>query len=441
MLKGKRFFDSKFKNFIYRFSEGCVNRRISSKYHDVQSFYELDRVQQEKNSRAKLVKTLHYSAKKVPYYRDLFRKHNISIDKIESDINYFQEIPLLTKEDIFNNFERLISDDCRQEKLIFRKTNGSTGKSLSIVYSQDDLDWTAATNLYTYRYSSRGISDLEGHIELTIPTSNFQDQWCDLLRNKALYRRNIKISNLSEESLKEIVRYLEENPLKVVQGYPSTFTAIANYLKTKNLKLARKIPYFVCTGESLSEGCLNLMREVLCENVLNRYGLAEFGAVAHSQVNSVKLDFFPHSIFKETSLDPVSQNKELVLTSLYRKAMPLIRYRTGDLVAEKLDNDSTGVTVIGRTHEVVNFNNTETPTYFFQDAILQDDQIKDFQIITGPGKTVKRLEILTYAPFEKRDDIEKRIHAIFDQVPVSFSEGLTFAAEDKKSYVISEDAP
>jgi len=412
------FLNISLNSFLYQASEKLINRDITSKLEEINKFYRLPEEMRERLVRKNLVELLRYCEKNVPYYTDLFQEKKISLSRIEKNFDYFQDIPTLSKNDIFRNYEKLISNKYRQKRLIERRTNGSTGKSLPVLYSKSDLDWSAAANLYSYHFSGRRITDRECHIEMCNKEDQLLKDKCILaLKNKALNRDLIQISNLNDSTLLRVVNLLKSRNYKIIQTYPSTMFAIANFIRRNSIYEIPKVANFVSTGEAISKVQRKVIESIFKCQVLNRYGLAEFGVVAHTSVDSF-FNLMTHGLYPEYIGVDSTNSSQLILTGLKRRAMPLIRYETGDLC--ELSDDGELKNIFGRTHDLVWVKEDVLPTYYFQDFFLQDENILDFSILIDRNKELREIELFSYSTLENKKNMEQKLLKKFENVKVKF---------------------
>ena len=100
---------------------------------------------------------------RVPYYRDLF--HSIGFDpaSLHRSADYLADIPVLTKDIIREQGERLLRDDHASYRAHASKTGGSTGPSAVIMYDQDAADWTSGVIRYARERIGAGATRSEVH--------------------------------------------------------------------------------------------------------------------------------------------------------------------------------------------------------------------------------------------------------------------------------------
>ncbi|MDP8219693.1 MAG: hypothetical protein P9M03_13315 [Candidatus Theseobacter exili] len=84
----------------------------------------------------KLQKILEYSFKHVPFYNNRFKELGISLANIKSSSDLIK-IPVLRKEEIHENHEKLIATNRTGQKLYNSATGGSTGKPLRFQYDHE----------------------------------------------------------------------------------------------------------------------------------------------------------------------------------------------------------------------------------------------------------------------------------------------------------------
>lgn len=118
----------------------------------------------------------------------------------------------------------------------------------------------------------------------------------------------------------------------ILLGYPTSLEALCVLLEDAGRTL--KIPRALCSSEVLHEQVWGLAKDRLGCSLLDYYGQAERVAFAYA-TQRASYRFLPGYAFVE--FHPVSEegddvDYEIVGTSLSNLAMPLIRYRTGDLI-------------------------------------------------------------------------------------------------------------
>lgn len=110
-----------------------------------------------------------------------------------------------------------------------------------------------------------------------------------------------------------------------------------NYIKRKGVDAKKfEIKLIVCDSDELSKNNKKLLKDLFKCNIINRYDNEENGLIAISKPESDTLYVNNQSLIVEL-LEPscdkrvkVGELGRVVITDLYNKAMPLIRYDTGD---------------------------------------------------------------------------------------------------------------
>jgi phenylacetate-CoA ligase len=330
----------------------------------------------------RLAETIRRAARQVPYYRDLFRGRDLA-----DPLAWFGEIPYLTKDAIRAEGKRLLSETFAPANLHLRKTGGSTGPSACIFYSSEGLDWTAAADRLVGAWAGRACHQREVHLSSRFPeVFPWRDRLRERIKCAALNRVNLVTDRFDDRGLRKLWRGLCRARPYLVRGHPSTLYALALYLRRHRLSLT--FPLFESTGETLDARKRKIIEETFDCRVVNRYGSAEFGIAAYSAPgdDSERLRVLDGLVWPET-LRGAGGEHELVLTSLRNQAMPLIRYRTGDL-AELTETDE-GVFLAGlrgRIHDVIRIGMRNYPTHYVQDLLDRLGGIDEFQFEVSPGE-------------------------------------------------------
>tara|TARA_R110000850_G_scaffold269422_1_gene401520 strand:- start:46737 stop:48047 length:1311 start_codon:yes stop_codon:yes gene_type:complete len=309
-----------------------------------------------------------------------------------SEIGNWNNLPVLTKKDLQQPLSERLSYGYSPKTVFVNKTSGSSGDPF--VFAKDKechaLTWASII----YRFGWYGI-DFNSSYQARfygIPLDfigNKKERLKDFLSNR--YR--FSIFDLSDAFLEKVLSKFQKSKFDYINGYTSSIVLFAKFLQTKNIVLKDICPTLkVClvTSEMLFEEDKTLMENQFGVPIVNEYGASELDLIAFEnpknewQVNS-------ETLFVEILDDnnqPVPNGKEgkIVITSLYNKAHPFIRYEIGDVGA--LDEKSTFKKpilkkLIGRTNDVAILpSGKKSPGltfYYVTKSIIEDDgNVKEF---------------------------------------------------------------
>jgi phenylacetate-CoA ligase len=366
-----------FSYVAYPIAERYLGRSIRPKAEELREWMRQSPAARRKTSQQRLARAVEKAGADVPYYRDLFRELQFDPKSLETAPQDFYKLPYLTKQILRDQGGRMLSDKVDHTQLHLRRTNGSTGFATEVYYDQQALDWSAATNLLTYDFSARKRWQTEIHLSTRfiegIPPVAARIEWFKCL---AMGRANIHTQEFTEEGLRQLLKEIADVGAYLIQGHPSTMYFLSLFVQRYGLDKYPLFEAFASTGETLDLGKANLISKVLGCRVLNRYGNAEVGVVAHSRENPGELEIFDFNVHVENAPD-----QELVITGLLNEAMPLLRYRTGDLgeVYEKV-----GLPFLrnlgGRIHDVVPIRGRMHPSHFVKDLLERWGGVDEWQI-------------------------------------------------------------
>jgi phenylacetate-CoA ligase len=395
---------------LYPLAERLQGRAIRSKLRQIRSEMAAPFDARLHRARERLCGVLMRAGAEVPYYRDLFRARRFDPKKASLDPACLQELPFLTKEIIRAEGDRLISDQFPKSSLHVRRTGGSTGPSACIYYSPEALDWTAAVNLLVLEWAGKRRRDKEIHLASRFPERiPLSDRIRERVKCAALNRVNIFTDAFDDGALEVIWRRLRRERAYLLQGHPSTAYALALYIERRGYDTAGVLRVFESTGELLDERKRETIERVLQCRVLNRYGSAEFGVAAYEMQNDPQhqLRVLDCLVWPETRAEEDGR-RELVCTALMNPAMPLIRYRTGDLADLVQAEDGFFLTnVCGRVHDVIRIGHSRYPTHYLQDLLDRIGGIDEFQVEERPDAPVT-LRLAVKDP-SRQGEIERRI--------------------------------
>jgi phenylacetate-CoA ligase len=278
-----------------------------------------------------LKRILNYSYKNVPYYKELFDSVGFKPTEVVS-IKDLEKIPILTKELVRQNYEKLKSSNY-SKKVIHSHTSGSTGKSLQFDLSLEALQYRWAL---WFRHKARfGVKTTDPYATFTglaaVPLNQKKPPfWRE---NKAMKQTIFTMHHINLDTVPSIVDRLNKGGFVYYSGYPSILFSLATFIEDLNLKITDS-PKVIFTGaEALLDYQRNKISKVFNCLVTDQYGFSE-GCGNASRCNE---DLF-HEDFEYGILEcyePIINDEghktgKVLATGFTNLAMPLIRYEVGD---------------------------------------------------------------------------------------------------------------
>ncbi len=281
-----------------------------------------------------LAALLVHAAARVPYYREVLGDVGAVRDGL-AVLDRFGRIPVLTKDIIRAEGERLYAEDRFDRGCYANTSGGSTGEPVRLIQDRSYRAWGLACRIY---YNRMGGKDV-GQRELKLWGSE-REILAGREPAKTLLRRwafNVVILNsfrMSPEIMAGYVHRWNRFRPRMVWAYTSSIHAFARHLAETG-STVRPPQAIVVTAETLTEQVRRLVEETIGCPVLNQYGSREVGVVACECPHQTGLHMFSlnnHVEILDDTLRPCrpGQMGTVYVTNLHNYAMPLIRYRVGD---------------------------------------------------------------------------------------------------------------
>ena len=271
----------------------------------------------------KLKRLLMYAEEKVPYYRNLFRKVNFSVN----DFNNFSDleaIPILTKECLQKNSEHFISDDMNKSNLFPNFTSGSTGTPLCIFFTPKELSYIAA--IVKKQYNIAGVDLRDPYICIA---KALNKKSLMLYQKDVLYINTLRFDTVSLDTIIDFLK--KQRKFKFIRGYPTYLQILTRRIKECNV-LMRPFKAVIAGYEYLSKENRELIEEVFQCKVFDYYAMTE-GVIHGLECEyHTGLHLEMHDSFVEQiAVEQRTEGGKIIATGLNNYAMPLIRYDTGDV--------------------------------------------------------------------------------------------------------------
>ncbi|MCR5814498.1 MAG: AMP-binding protein [Desulfovibrio sp.] len=270
-----------------------------------------------------LAEVLERAVQNNAFYAQRLRQCNLS-PRNRQDM---AQLPFLTAEDL-NPYTRLLttSQDL-VERLVTVSTSGTTASPKRIGLTRNDLNRTRDFFAVGLRYLVKAGQS----VAVLLPGGNRPNGVVDLIRQALLPRGCQVLSvNTQDEAWPEALRAISP---QVLIAMPSQL----HWLKCQRVSLPG-LTGILASAEPLDCELARQYGEYWHCEVLNHYGLTEVGygcaveCPAHGGMHLRALDVLVEIIDPRTQeVLPVGCVGEIVVTTLKHQAMPLIRYRTGDI--------------------------------------------------------------------------------------------------------------
>jgi phenylacetate-CoA ligase len=272
-------------------------------------------------------------AQKSPFYGNLF-KQKIKPDSVKN-IEEITKLPFTTKQDLRDNFPYGFLTTDRKEVVRLHSSSGTTGNPTVIFHTANDLkNWA---NLVARSLFTAGIRDTDVFQNICgygLFTGGLGFQY-------GIERLGcLSIPAGAGNSLRQI-KLMQDYGTTAVHAIPSYLTRLYDVFKELNLDPKRdmQLRTFVIGAEPHTDGQRKRIEEMFGVKAYNSFGLSEMNgpgvAFECSYQNGLHIweDAYIVEIVDPDTLEPVpfGEQGELVMTTLDRTAMPLIRYRTRDL--------------------------------------------------------------------------------------------------------------
>jgi len=270
----------------------------------------------------------------VPVYYKKYKKAGIRPNDIQSieDIN---KLPFISKKELIDEFpEGVIPESYNKKNANIVSTGGSTGKPISLF---TDFSVTSGGIGAGLRLLTK--FDLNWRTSRLVSIGNFSPGKADAVSHQVLYSKAKALNFLNNyifisafDPIKEIMDYLNKFKPEMILSYPSTFRNLA-YLKKKGLGDNINPKILIACGSVLDEYTKSYIEDSFGCRIINLYGSTEACAEAPIAVEClegiwhINQDYFHvESIDENMNLVGEGERGHLVLTRLFGKATPFIRY-------------------------------------------------------------------------------------------------------------------
>lgn len=338
------------------------------------------------------------------------------------------EYPLMGSDDLRKSFEKIMNKNI----VGYFTSTGGTGRKPSKLYLSNE---SYQKDIYHVIWAWSKLGYKKGDRKLTLRGTDLGDK---LYKYNPIYNElQINIFLMNENNIDLILKEINNFNPNFGHGYPSAFVRFSQLIENKKINF--KLKGISLASESFNEVQRNIIEKVFKCPARGFFGHSERACFAVEKVTEkgiyeVLLTYGLIEIIKDNGEKAqLSEEGEIVCTGFINKAMPLIRYKTGDYATvNQIKNDI--VTEIknikGRWGKDFIYDKEGIPISTTAINIHSDIQY-DFKYIQLWQKEKGKL-IIKLVPWEKTKDLEIK----FKKISTDFQKKLNKV--EVKCIIISE---
>jgi len=284
----------------------------------------------------KLKEIIDFAKSHSSFYSEMFKEVDIHADVINSILD-LKNLPIIEKQDLLdNNIE--IHSHYNFDKMFFSETSGSSGQVLKF-YKNLEWDNFNRANLYKY-YDWYDVKPWGKNGYFWGYNFGFRETFKTRIQDKLQNR--YRLFRYDDKSIKSFIR--NSMDASYIHGYSSMINHVATRINElgfgkafKNLKLVKG------TSEKIYPAYQKESEKAFGKRVVSEYGAAESGLIAFECPEGNM-----HISMETVIVEEV--DNEIIVTNLFSKSFPIIRYKLGDYIRLK---DPAYECPCGRKHQII----------------------------------------------------------------------------------------
>ncbi len=386
----------------------------------------MDRRSLEALQLERLRRMVDYCYENVPFYHDRLQKAGVTGSKIKS-LSDLQYIPFTTKEDIRDNYPFGMLAQPLKKIVRIHASSGTTGKPTVGAYTQGDLDLWAD---HVARVAMAAGATADDIFQISFGYGLFTGA---LGLHYGLERIGATVIPASSGNTEKQLMMFRDFGVTGLVATPSYAVYLGEMVRESGYPPEA---YRLRIGLLGSEGCTEGMRERIERNlglfVTDNYGMTELGGPGvageceyRCGLHFAEDAFLPEIIDNET-LEPKNpgESGELVVTTLLREGMPVLRYRTKDITRLNYEPCRCGRTharmekVMGRTDDMLIIKGVNVFPSQIESVLVGTEKVgPHYQLVVRRRHYMDQLEVKVelvsaelLESFGELEALQRRIH-------------------------------
>ncbi len=376
-----------------------------------------------------------------PFYKEKFDELGLLPEDIKS-LEDIQKLPFTKKQDLRNHYPFGLFTVPMSQVVRIHSSSGTTGKPTVVGYTEADMDiWDEVmARVYTMAGVNAGDVVHNGYgYGLFTGGLGF---------HRAAEKVGATIVPASGGFTDRQLMLMRDFGATVLAATPSFALHLAEVAKKSgpNYKDEYKLKCGIFGAEPVSEGLKKEVSEAWGIDYHETYGLSEIigpgvsSSCKHSKLLHINEDhFYPEIVDPKTGeVLPEGERGELVITTLTKQALPIIRYRTGDITSLTYEPCKCGRTtvrmesIVGRADDMLIVNGVNVYPSQVEHVIANTEGLTlNYQIIADKKGFLDKLEILVEVSDEVMSDNVKELENIKKELQHSLLNNLYINANVK----------
>lgn len=333
------------------------------------------------------------------FYRELMDSCGFDPEEVSAPGD-LKKLPILTKELLKDNYERLQADDI--DNFYDVRTGGTTGEPTHVLMEKNAIyrEWAFTYHYWSkfgYEYRTSKLATLRG-----------VDLHGKLYEINPLYQEiRLNVFRLNRDNIKEYIKRIDSFGADFIYGYPSAVYNLCRLAKEAGIKLESRFKAALLISENLYDFQESEIKEVLACPIAMFYGHSERAVYAEKYERGY--------VFQPLyGITEISDEGHPIVTGFINGKTPLIRYEVDDYVELMSDSDCmihghwNADTLEGKNGEQIS-----AAAINFHDKTFENIKMYQFIQYEAGLCTLNIVPAVSEIPDSKIAEIEKSVVAKF----------------------------
>lgn len=403
-----------------------------------------------------LCRLLLHASENVPYYNEILPAASV-IKNGKVDLSNFANIPILTKDIIRKEGQRMYSKDRERRKAYTNSSGGSTGEPVVLLQDRDYQAWGFAGRFLYNLWAGKDVGESELKLwgsERDILEGS--EKVSTRLRRWVFNTEILSAYRMGKPDMRKHIERINTVKPKLLWAYTDSMFKLSQFVESE--KIAVYSPDgIVCTTSALHPDVRDHIERTFKCKVFDQYGSREVGPVAaecsvHEGMHIFTTNQKVEIVDSQGKPVKAGDMGEVIVTNLRNYSMPLIRYRIGDTASFSDKQCSCGrgfpllKEVAGRVFShFVKRDGSVVHAQFFVGLLFFRSWIREFKIVQKKYDLIEVLIANEGEPDENDiDEIGGKIRQVMGgdcRVEFVFVDEVAPTASGKYLYTVCEVEP